>query len=324
MLRSCAGVGVLLALAASHAFAGQVRVTVGQSGSNVFSPYKININQGDQVVWVWAGFHNVASSAAPSDSTAPDGVIFDSDPGGFGQPNTTRFSWKSDRTGHVPYSCIVHSPVMNGHIFIVPLTSPPTNPVADIRLGEVQFNVPGGQDLIEIANLGAAAGDLRSYRIATAATGTGVTIVNTDFPIAAGARVTIHTGVAGANTATDIFAPGIGNLNDAAGSVALYVPSTLAPQNALTNTNLLIDFVQWGASGQSNETTAATAGFWGAGTSINGVAAGHSIEYCANATLDHGANHWAEVAIPNFGSNGNCSTPVAEETWGKLKIIYRR
>jgi plastocyanin len=321
-LRTVAALGLLLAAGAAHA--GEVRVNVGVSGLN-FAPYKVNINQGDHVVWVWiAGSHNVASTAPPADSTNPDGAIFDSDPGGFGQNNTTRFSWKSDRLGHVPFACVVHSPDMNGHIFIVPLTSPPTNPVADFRLSEVQFNVPGGQDLIEIANLGAAAGDLRSYRIATSASGTGVTVVNTDFPVAAGARVTIHTGAAGANTSTDIFTPGIGNLNDAAGSIALYVPSTLSSQNALTIANLMIDFVQWGAPSQANESTAGTAGFWGAGTSLNGVAAGHSIEYCANPTLDHGSNHWAEVAVPNFGSNGNCSTPVASETWGRLKIIYRR
>src|SRR5262245_29138072 len=321
--RTGTALGMLLALAVADARAGQVRVSV-QAG-NVFNPYKVNINQGDHVVWVWTGgTHNVASSAPPADSTNPDGAIFNSNPGGFGQPSTTRFTWKSDRTGTVPYVCVVHSPDMTGRIFIVPLTSPPTNPVADIRLSEVQFNVAGGQDLIEIANLGAAAGDLRSYRIATSASGTGVSIVNTDFPIAAGARVTLHTAQAGPNTPTDIFAPGIGSLNDAAGSVALYVPSTLAPQNALTNTNLMIDFVQWGAPGQANETTAAIANFWGTGTSIDGVAAGHSIEYCATATGEHGASKWAEVAVPNFGSNGNCSTPIAGETWGRLKIIYRR
>jgi plastocyanin len=325
-VRRCAALAMLLALAATGARAGEVRINVGQSGL-AFTPYKVNINQGDHVVWVWiAGSHNVANWNPPADSISSniDGTIFNSDPIGFGQNNTTRFSWKSDHSGTVPFVCVVHIPDMSGRIFIVPLTSPPTNPVADFRLTEVQFNVSGGLDLIEIANLGAAAGDLRSYRIATSASGTGVPIVNTDFTLAAGARVTIHTGANGGNSATNIFTPAIGSLNDAAGSVALYVPSTLSPQNALTNKDLLIDFVQWGAPGQANETTAAQAGFWGAGTSINGVAAGHSIEYCASATLEHGSNHWAEIAIPNFGGNDDCSTPIAGESWGKLKIIYRR
>ena len=316
--RAFAVFGLLLAASAAHA--GQVRINVCQGGF-AFTPYKVNINQGDHVVWVWpAGSHNVANWNPPADSISSniDGTVFNSDPGGFGQNNTTRFSWKSDRTGTVPFVCVVHIPDMTGRIFIVPPTSPPTNPVADFRLTEVQFNVPGGQDLIEITNLGAAAGDLRSYRIATIGSGTGVPIVSSDFSLAAGARVTIHTAAAGANTATDIFAPGIGSLSDAAGPVALYVPSTLSPQKALTNKDLMIAFGQGGAPGQANETTASQAGFWGVGTSLNGVAAGHSIEYCASATLEHGANHWAEIATPNFGGNGDCSTPIAGETWGKL------
>lgn len=318
---------LVAALAAATSHAGEVRVNVGQGGS-VFNPYVVNINQGDHVVWVWiAGTHNVVNWSLPTDSlnTNVDGSIFDSDPPNhFGQNNTTRFSWKSDRIGTVPFVCAVHIPDMTGRIVIAPLTTPPTNPVADFRLTEVQFNVPGGQDLIEIANLGAAAGDLRSYRIATSASGLGVSIVGTDFPVASGARVTIHTGIAGANTATDIFAPAIGNLGDATGSVALYVPASLSSQNALTNANLMIDFVQWGAGGQANETTAGLAGFWAQNTSINNVAAGHSIEYCASATLAHGANHWAEISPPNFGSNSDCTTPVLSDTWGRVKIIYHR
>jgi len=318
---------VLAVLAGASARAGEVRVNVGQGGQ-VFIPYAVNINQGDHVVWVWIGSgHNLANWTLPSDSVSlnVDGSIFDSEPVNHGaQNNTTRFSWKSDRTGTVPYVCVIHIPNMSGRIIISPLTTPPTMPVADFRLTEVQFNVAGGQDLIEIANLGAAAGDLRSYRIATTASGTGVPIVATDFPLASGARVTIHTGVAGANTATDIFTPAIGNLGDAAGSVALYVPSTLSPQNALTNANLMIDFVQWGAGGQANETTAGLASFWAQNTSINNVAAGHSIEYCASATHEHGANHWAEISPPNFGSNSDCTTPVLTDTWGRVKIIYHR
>ena len=212
---------------------------------------------------------------------------------------------------------------------IIAAHRPPRIPVADFRLTEVQFNVPGGQDLIEIANLGGATGNLGHYRIALIGSGTGsditgITAAGNDFLVPAGGRVIIHLNASGTNTApANIFLPGI-SLSDAAGSVALYVPSALSFQNSVSNQNLMIDFVQWRAPGQANETTAAVAGFWGAGTSINGVAAGHSIEYCANPTLDHGSNHWAEIAIPNFGGNGDCSTPIAGESWGKLKIIYRR
>lgn len=309
-------------LSATDGRAGQVRVNVGQGGQ-IILPYVVNINQGDHVVWVWIGAgHTITNWTLPSDSVSSnfDGTIFDSDAGGthFGQASTTRYSWKCDRTGTVPYVCVPHIPAMSARIVVSALPTP----VADFRLTEVQFNVAGGQDLIEIANLGGAAGDLRSYRIAVSGSGTGVAIVATDFPVPANGRVTIHTGASGANTATDIFTPAIGNLGDAAGSVSLYVPSSLTPQNALTNKDLMIDFVQWGAPAQANETTAGLAGFWSAGTSLNGVAAGHSIEYCASATLEHGVTRWAEISPPNFGGNSDCTTPVLGQTWGRLKIIY--
>lgn len=321
--RGALAAGLLAALSVSPARAGQVRVSVG-SPPNSFSTYAVNINRGDHVVWVWiSGSHTVTNWTLPADSVNLefDGTIFDSDPGGghLGQGPTTRFSWKSDRTGVVPYVCVPHSPDMRGRVIISPLADPPTIAVSDFRLTEVQFNVPSGQDLIEIANLGSAEGNLGRYRLAIG--GGSVEFNVTSFLVPSGGRVVVHLNVAGTNAYPNIYLPGV-NLPDV-GSVGLYVPSSLSAQNALTNANLMIDFVQWGAPAQPNETTAATAGFWTPGTSINGVAAGHSIEYCANATLDHGVSRWAEISLPNFGSNSDCSTPVLTETWGRLKVIYR-
>jgi plastocyanin len=315
----------LAALAAPPTDAGQVRVNVG-SGGQFFSPYVVNINQGDQVVWVWiAGTHNVLNWTLPADSVNfnVDGTIFDSDPVGIGQGTTTRFTWKSDRTGLVPYVCNIHNNNMSGRIVIVPLTTPPTNPVADFRITEVQFNDPGGVDRIEISNLGQAAGDLRSYRLAVLGTGTGVVIINTDYPVPAGGRITVHN-TTGTNTSSDLFLPGLGSLGDVSGSVALYAPYSFSPGNAVTNALMMLDFVQWGAGGQPNEGTANTASFWVPGTSINNVAPGHSIEYCQNATLSHGVTRWAEISPPNFGDYGDCTTPTMTQTWGHLKIIYRQ
>ena len=318
---------VVLALSPPVAHAGQVRVNVG-SGGNTFSPYAANINAGDHVVWVWiSGSHTVTNWSLPDDSLNInfDGTIFDSDAGGlhFGQ-NGARFSWKSDRTGTIPYVCAPHNNLMSGRVIAAPLASPPTVPVSDFRLTEVLFNDPLGKDLIEIANLGEAAGNLGRFRIAVLGTGTGVELAFNDFPVASQERVTIHTNESGTNDATNIFLPGLGDLGDGAGSVALYVPYSLTPGNALTNANMMIDFVQWGAGGQPNEGTADLAGFWSPGTSINDVAVGHSIEYCEDSPYIHGVNQWREISPPNFGTTSNCTTPTRSESWGRLKIIYRQ
>jgi hypothetical protein len=284
----------------------------------------VNINEGDHVIWRWVGSgHTVTNWSHPADSLSPnfDGTIFDSDPahGPLGQSNGTQFTWKSDRTGHVPYVCVPHLPLMSGRIIVSPRTQPLTVPVSEFRITEVQFDTPGGYDRIEIANLGDAPGDLAAYRMSI--DGFFFVIPGNIYSVPAGDRVILHLGETGVNIYPDIYVPG--TTLDNAGSVSLYAPSTLFFQSAFTNPALMIDFVQWGAPAQPNETTANLAGYWTTGTSINGVAAGHSIEYCANATLDHGVARWAEIAIPNFGGNGDCATPTASDTWGRLKVLYR-
>ena len=297
----------LLSLAAPSS-AGQVRVTL--TGSQ-FNPGIVSANVGDQIVWVWsAGLHTVTSGT--DGSTTGDG-LFNSG-GGFTGVSNARFSWKSTAGSH-DYYCTVHfSTNMVGTVNVAASGVQ----VSDFRLTELQFNVPGGQDLIEIANLGDAAGNLGRYRISVAA-GTAVELPLNDILVPAGGRVVIHANATGANTATNVYLPTMPDL-PTTGSAALYVANT-------RNTNLadatqLIDFVQWGAGGQANEATAVTANFWNAGDAITGVDAGHSIEFCGTSG-DYGAGNWNEGTTPNFGTNGNCATPTVRSTWGRLKTLYR-
>lgn len=322
----------LLTLNAPHAHAGQVRVTVG-APTNTFTNYQANVNLGDHVTWVWAtSGHTVTSWTLPTDSMSlnADGSVFDSDAGGLhlGQPSSTRWSWKSDRLGHVPYVCVPHAPDMSGRV-IVHNPSNDKVDVADFRISEVQYNVAAGLDLIEITNYGLATGNLGRFRITTTAATTelvGPAGATNDIIVPSNGRVTVHLNAAGVNSNTDVFiatfAPGTG-LPNSAGALSLYVPNTIAPGNSTSNAAMMIDFVQWGAGGQSNEATAVTAGFWGSGNFVPQTAAGHSIEYCPDANLSHGDSRWAEVSTPNFGSDGQCLTPVMSESWGRLKIIYR-
>lgn len=325
----------LIALLSAPAHAGQVRVTVG-TPTDFFTPYVVNVNLGDHVVWVWGqGGHTVTTWTLPDDSLTINfdvPAIFDSDAGGthFGQTAMTRFSWKSDRLGHVPYVCVPHIPDMSARVIVSDPGAGPTMPVADFRITEVQYNVAAGLDLIEITNYGLATGNLGRYRITTSGTTTelvGAVGALNDIIVPSGGRVVIHLNAAGANTNTDIFVaflPGTG-LPNTSGAFALYVPHSVASGggSATSNTATIIDFVQWGAGAQANEATAVGAGFWGATTFVPTMAAGHSIEYCPNAGFDHGVSRWAEVSTPNFGSDGQCLTPVHTESWGKMKTIYR-
>lgn len=299
---------------ATPVLAGQVRVSVGTPVFG-YSPGVVNVNTGDRVCWVWtAGSHTVTSGDS---STATPNGTFSAGSGPFGV-SASSFSWRA-QTGVFPYFCIPHAPTMAGRV----IASPGNGiPVPDFHLTEVQFNADGGLDLVEITNMGPVAGNLGKFRLAantsTAPLSLSVTLSGTELPVPSGGRVVVHLNTTGTNSATDLFYSGFEL--PASGSVALYVPNQIQPSLALADQ--IIDFVQWGAASQPNEATAVAAGLWTAGAFIGDVAAGHSIEFCGQAS-EHGFAFWSEVAVPNLGTDGDCATPTERHTWGSLKTRYR-
>ena len=298
-----AALGILPVLA-SPVRAGQVRVDV----ANIqFTPATVTINHGDHVVWVW---QNGTHSATSGSSCTSDG-IFNS--GLVAAAAGVSFSWKSGAQASVPYFCIQHCDLgMTGMIAFGTGVS-----VADFRLTEIQYNVAGGKDLIEITNHGGAVGNLGDYRLSVQSS-VAVTLPLASISVPGGSQVVLHCNASGTNTATDVFLPTVPDL-PTAGSVALYVPNSQTPSLALTDQ--IIDFVQWGAAGGPNEATANGAALWTTGQFVPGVADGHSIELCDFNT--RGASAWAGISVPNFGSYGACATPVTPATWGNVKVLYR-
>ncbi len=314
MHRRLASLFALMALLASTwAHAGQVRVDVGNFQ---FSPSAVTVNLGDQVVWVWTGGNHSVTSG--TDGKVGDG-IFNSDilsAGGGG--SNSAFTWKSDRTGSIPYFCIPHFPDMTGSITVQPGSGAA---VADFRITEVLYNAGGGPDLIEITNMGTASGNLGRYRLAIPGDVEGLPIAS--ITVGANGIVVIHPNATGTNSTSNVFAPLLSALPDAAGSVALYTPNTVSGHTALTDGTQIVDYVQYGAGGQANEATAVAAGLWTTGQFVPTVGiANRSIEFCGNRS-DHGAAQWSEIDPTNFGSDGNCVTPLIPSTWGRVKTLYR-
>jgi hypothetical protein len=92
----------------------------------------------------------------------------------------------------------------------------------------------------------------------------------------------------------------------------------------LTDATQMVDFVQWGASGQPNAATAVAAGLWpSTGEFVDPVplAGDYDLAFCGLAT-DHGKASWS-VAHPNFRSQPLCATPTETTTWGRVKLLYR-
>jgi plastocyanin len=300
---------------ATAAHAGQVRVTVGTTTANVITPSSVDLNPGDQVVFVWGGGMHSVTSGDHIDCVY-DGLYFDTGVrSAVVSGRQTAFTWKSPNTT-IPtlnYFCLPHCDVMFGALHIQSGAS-----VANFRITEVRTNVGGGLDLIEITNFGSASGNLGRYRIV--ASSDTATVPANDWVVPAGGRVVVHANQNSAQVIPgDLYLPSLTGLDDN-GFVALYAPNTLGPDVA--DATQMIDFVQTGAAGSAREGTAVTAGLWTAGTFAPVVASGHSLEFCGTAT-DHGATFWSEVSVPNFGTNGNCATPATPYTWGRLKVIYR-
>lgn len=307
-LRPLAGALALLALVAGFAAARQLRIDVTNFD---FTPMDATLNQGDHAVWIWNNtLHTVTSGS--TDTFTPDGR-FDS-----GVVTGGTFTWKSTFTGVQPYYCVPHIPMMIGSLTMV---GSGAAGLSDFRITEVLFNAAGSLDLVEISNLGST-GNLGMYRLKISGTTMQTlrpSLSSTDLPITAGARIVLHLNASGAADATNLYLPGV-SLPDAAGSVALYVPNTV--NTSATLADQVIDYVAWGSGGQENEATATGASLWATNTAIAGVAAGHSIEFCG-LPGQYGLARWAEIAVPNFGSNGNCTTPTIPSTWGRLKVLYR-
>jgi plastocyanin len=316
--RMAAAALALLALAAPSVTAKQIRINVTNFD---FTPRYASMNQGDHAVWIW---NNTAHTVTQGDTAnvpvtpTPGSAKFNS---GDASLTSATYTWKSNTTGLIEYYCIPHWPSMVGGLDIV---SSGAQGLSDFRITEVQYNIAGNADLIEITNLGAT-GDLGMYRLKVSGAGlsTGNILRNgsaTTLPVAAGAKFIIHLGASGINDANNLYFSGIPGLPDAAGSVALYVPNNV--NTSLTLSSMLIDYVSWGSGGQENEATAVSANLWSSSNAVPLVASGSSIEFCGQSG-QYGAARWYENPTPNFGGSDNCLTPVTPTTWGRIKVLYK-
>jgi|SRR5215831_8165598 len=322
LYRSAAAALLTLACFAT-AHAGQARVLVGSGGFS-FSPSTVVVNQGDQVIWVWgSGGHTVTSG---NDGSLNGSGIFRSST--VTLASNSAYFWKVVGTTAVPYYCVPHYPVMVGTININPSG---TASVADFRITELEFAGAGGADRVQITNLGDNGDFLDLYRVTPNST---ATALGNGIFLGAGSSLTLHVNTSGVNDATNIYLPGVPDLGTA-GSFALYVPNTttgpggsLAPAS-LTDDAQMVDYVEWGTTGQGaqpNRTTAVTATLWNSGgvvdvTDLPNGGAGYSLAFCGTRT-DHGSSHWSK-ATPNFGAQALCTTPTRSSTWGRLKALYR-
>jgi plastocyanin len=296
--RSLVAAAVLLCLPPSLARAGEVIVNTGNVG-NTFSPSSTTINVGDHVIWIWGTSGHTCTSGATAGIPGPVGP-----PGNQIQWNSNLqnagavFNQKFVNAGVYQYYCGPHAPAMSGVINV----SATHVSVPDFRISEIVYG-DGANNFVELANLGAT-GHLEGYLDVNG------TIINLSFDMLSGSHAFANAGSATLGlTGT--------------GYVALFVANTLNPN--LLDASQIIDYVEWGASGQAREAAAVDAQptpYWNSGDFLPTMAPGHSMSFCGTSG-DYGMGFWSETANRTKFNPNDCASPAQRSTWGRLKSLYR-
>ncbi len=183
-----------------------------------------------------------------------------------------------------------------------------------VVLNEVLVDPVGdnsGNQQIEIRNLEASPMDLSDWQICFQFLYWPLPAGTT---LGAGEHLVVHLNASGVDDAFHKYTGPIGDLGPS-DAFALYLP--IADMAEFDDPAKIIDFVQWGASGQPRENVADAAGVWTAGDFLATPGVGHSLERCSP---DFGMGSWGETPDQTLGSVNSCNpTGVAP---GAPRVVH--
>ncbi|MBN1551557.1 lamin tail domain-containing protein [bacterium] len=189
---------------------------------------------------------------------------------------------------------------------------------SQVVINEIYYDAPDsdtGYEWIELINTGVSSINLNGYDlkpdIASYYT-FGDFILNPD------SRVIIHVNTMGENTPTELYAGLSSNMGNTSGSIVLFSSTTHSPAT-------IVDFVQYGAGGQTWESAAVTAGIWTEGDFAVDVQEGYSLNLNPDAVDNNLGSDWSECdpsplnvncpAITPTETPASTSTPMPTPTW---------
>lgn len=159
-----------------------------------------------------------------------------------------------------------------GSVFLyVPKTHALTPP--KLVVSEIYYNPQGsidtGKEWIKIYNQGDPL-NIANYQVGASSTSSKYyTLPNIILDSAA--TLTIHWDTTGADSATDLYTGiNVGNLNDLGGSITIF-------KSSIHSSSTILDYLEYGAGGQTWESAATTAHIWTAGNFIPNVLEGYAI-----------------------------------------------
>ena len=171
--------------------------------------------------------------------------------------------------------------------------------LAQVVINEVFYDAVGGdtgKEWIELYNPSGSDVNLNGYDLCARSSGGDYTFGL--FTLLSGSYVVVYWNKDGTNTATELYTGSLANISDSHGSVTLF-------NSTSHSSSTIIDFVEWGAGGQTFESTAVSAGIWTEDDFVPKVDPGHSMEYdgSGDTSLD-----WFDQQNPTPG--GDNSLPV--------------
>ena len=261
-------------------------------------------------IWT-AGAFAVGVDEGNSLNLSPDGVDTN-DPGDWDQcyptlldvnceavPPTATSTSNPDTPTQTP------SPTPTG-TFTVPPTETP-QPDNSVVINEVFFDPTGsdsGFEWLELLNRGSTSMDLSGFDLkaddASYYTISGIVL-------APGARLVVHINTSGNDTANEVFTGPTSNMGNSSGFVALFSSTT-------HSAGTIVDYVEYGAAGQTWESTAVSAGIWTAGAFAMGVEEGNSLNLSPDGMDTNDAGNWDECYPTLLEVNCEGVPPTATPT----------
>ncbi len=176
-----------------------------------------------------------------------------------------------------------------------------------IIINEALYDPEGvdtGLEWIEIVNTSIYSVNLQDYDLRC---GSGGFYTFGDFLLTSGSYVVVHNNAEGEDTATDLYTGPTSNMGNTHDSIVLFNSTT-------HSTGTIVDFVQYGAGGESWESTAVGAGIWTEGDYVPDVTEGSSIGLCPNGADNDSSADWQELTITTAGGENECSDVTVTPT----------
>jgi hypothetical protein len=186
------------------------------------------------------------------------------------------------------------------------VTPTPEPTQASIIINEVLYNPAGsdtGQEFIELVNVSDAPFDLTGYDLKP---DTSSYYTFPEFVLAAGARVSVRINTEGEDSEDELFTGLTGNMGNSTGFVALFNSTT-------HSSSTIVDYVAYGAGGQTWESAAVTAGIWTAGDFVPLCDEGFSMNLDPDGIDTNTSDDWS-CCDPSMNGTNCTSAPSPTTT----------